>query len=344
MNNISDNIWKRRPEVALCRDGFGDALVEAAEENKDIVGLCCDLIDSTKMRKFADKFPERFWEIGIAEQNMIGIAAGLALEGKIPVCASYAVFNPGRNWDQIRVSVGYQNANVKILGAHAGLSVGPDGATHQALEDIALLRAIPNITILAPCDYLETKKATLAMLKYKGPVYLRIPREATPIMTTENTPFAIGKIQEFYSYLRGLPTGRLGGETTPRRCESGNIVIIASGPIIFQALQAAKILAENEKENVIVLNCPTIKPLDEEKLLKYLAMARLVVTCEEHQKIGGLGGAIAELLAEKNPLPLVRIGIDDKFGESGTPEELAIKHGLTQQQIYKKIISKLDKI
>ncbi|TSC94183.1 MAG: Uncharacterized protein CEN91_4 [Candidatus Berkelbacteria bacterium Licking1014_85] len=327
MNIISPNVWQRNPKTALCREGFGEGLVEEAKKNDKIVGLCCDLTDSTKMRQFADEFPKRFIEMGISEQNMIGVASGLALEGKIPVCASYAVFNPGRNWDQVRISVCYQNTNVKILGAHAGLSVGPDGATHQALEDIASLRAIPNITILAPCDCEETKKATIEMLKYKGPVYLRIPRETTPIITEKNTPFEIGKIQEFYRNDVPSPVG----------CNRGSVVIVATGPIIYEALLAAKVLAENDKENVIVLNCPTIKPLDEKNLLKFFASAKLVVTAEEHQVIGGLGGAIAELLSEKHPLPLIRIGVNDSFGESGTPEELAIKYGLTQQQIYKKI-------
>ncbi|KKP89014.1 MAG: Transketolase central region [Berkelbacteria bacterium GW2011_GWA2_35_9] len=306
--------------MALCRQGFGEGLKEAAEKNKKIVGLCCDLTGSTKMDIFKSAFPDRFVEIGVAEQNMIGVASGLAMEGKIPFCASYAVFTPGRSWDQIRVSVAYQNLNVKIIGAHAGLSVGPDGATHQALEDIASLRAIPNLTIIAPCDYYETKKATLEMAEYPGPIYLRIPREETPIITAENDIFEIGKANIIYQ----------------SKIEN-QIVIIGAGPILYEALEAGKALEKSHKIGVTIVNSHTIKPLDEKTVLEQIEGKKLVVVCEEHQKTGGLFSAVSELLSQRKPTKVLPIGVDNLFGESGKPEELMVKYGLSKTFIYKKI-------
>jgi len=311
-------------KMGLCRQGFGEGLKEVAQKNDQIVGLCCDLTISNKMDIFKSAFPDRFIEVGVAEQNMIGIASGLAMEGKVPFCASYAVFAPGRCWDQIRVSVAYQNLNVKIIGAHAGLSVGPDGATHQALEDIASLRAIPNLTIIVPCDYYETKKATIKMAEYSGPVYLRIPREETPIITAENDIFEIGKANIIYQ----------------SKIEN-KIVIIGAGPILFEALEAGKALEKSHSLGVTIINSHTIKPLDEKTILEHIEGKKLVVVCEEHQKTGGLFSAVSELLSQRKPSKILPIGVDDSFGESGKPEELMVKYRLTKTQIYRKIISNI---
>lgn len=305
----------KKPETELHRLGFGEGLLEAARKNDQVVGLCCDLTGSTKMDLFKNEFPERFIEVGIAEQNMIGMAAGLALNGKIPFCASYAVFNPGRNWDQIRVSVCYSNTNVKIVGAHAGISVGKDGATHQGLEDIASLRAIPNITILAPADYDETKKATLAAAQFKGPVYIRFGRETVPKVTTPKTPFQIGRAEVLV--------------------EGEDATVIACGPMVFEAIKASQALYPKIK--VEVINSSTIKPLDSDTILKSVRKTGAAVTAEEAQIIGGLGGAVAECLAENYPAPLERVGVLDKFGESGGPEELMDRYGLRAKNIIQAI-------
>lgn len=307
-NTLSKKIFTSKIEKAATRNGYGEGLVEAGKENKDVVALCADVTESTKTHFFRDKYPHRFFTVGVAEQNMAGIAAGMALTGKVPFMASYAVFSPGRNWDQIRVSICYSNANVKIVGAHAGISVGQDGATHQGLEDIALMRVLPNMVVLSPCDYLEAKKATLAAAKHKGPVYIRLHRSETPIMTTQQTPFEIGRAQVMV--------------------HGHDVTIISTGPMLYQALEAAKLLNEVHNITAEVINCHTIKPLDSETILSSAAKTRRVVTVEEHQINGGLGGAVAELLSEHTPVPLKRVGIQDKFGESGKPEELLEKYGL----------------
>jgi len=289
-NHLNKNLFTKQIETETTRQGYGEGLLEEGK-NKKIIALTGDLTESTKTHLFAEKYPERFIETGVAEQNMMGIAAGLAIEGKIPIIASYAVFNPGRNWDQLRVSVCYTNANVKIIGAHAGISVGPDGATHQALEDIAITRVLPNLTVLSPCDKHETKKAIKAAIKHKGPVYIRFAREKTPIITTKKTPFKIGKA-EIYK------TGK-------------DLTIIATGPILYEALKTAKKL-EN-KTSIEIINCHTIKPLDKKTILKSAKKTNKIITIEEHQTTGGLGSAISELLSENHQTKIKKIGIKDHF-------------------------------
>lgn len=295
------------------RDGFGEGLVMAGESDPNVVALSGDLTESTRLEAFSKKFPERFFEIGVAEQNMMGIAAGLALSGKIPFISSYSVFNPGRNWDQLRVSVCYSKANVKIVGAHAGISVGPDGATHQGLEDMAITRVIPNLTVIAPCDYIETRKATLAIAKYKGPCYIRFTREKTPVFTTEETPFEIGKAQVFK--------------------EGKHITLIACGPLVYEALKAANELLADRSISCEVINCPTIKPLDTDTIIASAKKTGHVVTIEEHQINGGLGGAVCEVLSENHPVKVKRIGMPNTFGESGQPNELLEKYGMSANHI-----------
>ncbi|MGH9047919.1 MAG: transketolase family protein [Acidimicrobiales bacterium] len=294
------------------RAGYGHALIELGEHDDRVVVLTGDLADSTKVAKFRERFPQRFFELGVAEQNMMGVAAGLALSGKIPFVSSYATFSPGRNWDQLRVSVAYTEANVKVAGAHAGLSVGPDGATHQAMEDIAMVRALPNMVVVVPCDYEETKKATLAAASHEGPVYLRFARSETPVITTPHSPFEIGKAQQ----LR----------------DGTDVTIVACGTVVVEALRAAELLAARGVQARVV-NCHTVKPLDEDLILAAAHETGAIVTVEEHQITGGLGGAIAELLGERHPTPLSRVGMPDHFGESGAPHELMHRWGLTGEAI-----------
>ncbi len=304
------------------RDGYGEGLVLAGEENENVVVLSADLTKSTRSHLFKEKFPERFIEVGVAEQNMASLASGMASEGKIPFISSYAVFSPGRNNEQIRTTISYNNANVKIAGAHAGISVGPDGATHQSLEDISLMRVQPSMTVVASCDAEETKKATLKSSRYNGPVYLRFARNKTPVFTTFNTPFEIGRAEVFKD-----------GKDT---------VIIGCGPLLYNGLKSALEL-EEEGVSVAVINSHTIKPLDEETILEYVRKTGAVVSIEEHQVSGGLGGAISELLAKENPTPIEFIGVKDSFGESGEPEELINKYGLGVESIkkaVKKVISR----
>ncbi|MDO8676321.1 MAG: transketolase C-terminal domain-containing protein [Candidatus Azambacteria bacterium] len=299
--NLSD---KNQLKQVPTRDGFGEGVVLVGKEDPNVVVLCADLADSTRSAVFQKEFPDRFIEIGIAEQNMMNVAAGLALAGKVPFVSTYAVFCPGMNWGQLRVSVLQNEANVKIVGAHSGVSVGPDGMSHQALEDIAIARCLPGLVVLAPCDAIETRKAVIAMAKHKGAVYIRFTREKTPVFTTEETPFEIGKAQVFY------------GEQT-----SIDVSIVACGPFVYNAIQAAMEL-EKDGVNTEVINCATIKPLDEETIIKSVQKSGAVVTVEEHQVMGGLGSAVAECLAKNYPVPMEFIGAQDRFGESGTPEEL----------------------
>jgi len=309
------NLFAKKIEQVPTRNGYGDGLVEAGKKDPNVLVLCCDLTDSTRSKGFKEKYPDRFLEIGVAEQNMAGVAAGLALEGKIPFCSSYAVFNPGRNWDQVRVSVCYNKANVKIVGAHAGISVGPDGATHQALEDLAITRVLPNMTVLAPCDYLEAKKATLAAAKLKGPVYLRFAREKTPVFTTPKTPFVIGKAEVFK--------------------QGDDVTIIGCGPLVYEALKAAEELRK-KKINAEVINCHTIKPIDEKLIEKCSKDTRAIITAEEHSVIGGLGAAVAEVIAEKGlRTNFYRMGIRDIFCESGDPKDLLEKYKLNKKYMIK---------
>jgi transketolase len=301
---VKNLINKKKVEHIPTRNGYGEGLVELGKKNKDVVVLCADISDSTRSVMFRDAFPERFIETGIAEQNMVGLAAGLALSGKIPFISTYAVFCPGINWSQIRVLIGQNNANVKLTGAHAGVSVGPDGMSHQALEDIAIVRCLPGMVVLAPCDALETKKATLAAAKHKGPVYLRFARESTPVFTTPNTPFKIGKAEIFK--------------------EGGDISIIACGPLVYNSLVAAEKLSK-QGIDVQVINNHTIKPMDEKIITAAVKKTKAVVTVEEHQVMGGMGSAVAEVLSKNYPVPIEMIGVQDRWGESGQPEEL-IEH------------------
>jgi len=313
MTKLNSKLFEKEVEQVPTRNGYGEGLVELGETNKDVVVLTGDLKESTRAEEFAKKFPERFIECGVAEQNMMGIAAGLAAAGKIPFISSYAVFSPGRSWDQLRVSVCYSNLNVKIAGAHTGVSVGPDGATHQALEDIAITRVLPNMTVIVPCDYLETKKATLAAAKYPGPVYFRFAREKTPVITTLESHFEIGKPEILAEY-------------------GQDVAIVACGPMVYQSLVAAKEL-NDEGIKITVVNNHTIKPMDTATMMKVARNCGAIVTVEEHQIMGGMGSAVAEALAQNYPVPMEFIGMQNTFGESGQPEELLEKYGMSVVKI-----------
>jgi len=307
-------------EKSATRDGFGAGLLIAGEENPNVVALSADVSSSTRCNFFAEKFPERFFQIGIAEQNLVGVAAGLAMSGKIPYIAAYAVFSPGRNWEQIRTMVSYNDANVKIAGHHTGFLTGYDGATHQALEDIALMRVLPNMKVIVPCDAIEAEKATYLAAKISGPVYIRLAREKTPVFTTKDTFFIPGKAEIFWS-----PSASSG-------LKKPQVLIIGCGPVLYNALLAAEEL-EKEKISAIVLNNHTIKPLDENKIIELAKKCGAIVSVEEHNIFGGLGGALSELLAKKFPTPMEFVGANDTFGESGKPEELFKKYGLGVRDI-----------
>ncbi len=318
---FADHIDKRvgtdAMEQSPNREGYGQGLLEAGKQNPDVVALCCDLTASTKTKAFADEFPERFVEIGIAEQNLISVASGMAALGKIPFTSSYAMFSPGRSWEQIRTTVCYNDSNVKVIGAHAGVSVGPDGATHQAIEDMAIMRVIPNMIVIAPADTIEAKKAVLAAAEHVGPVYIRLAREKTPVVTTEESPFTIGKAHTVYhsDVDEGVKVG-----------------VVATGTLLHNAMMAAKELNE-EGVGVTVLHMPTVKPLDEAALGALLEECDFLVTVEEHQAIGGLGSAVAEYVTTNNPKKVIRIGVQDTFGESGDPEELITLHKMDVDSI-----------
>lgn len=304
------------------RKGFGKGLMQAGKLDINVVAACADLTDSTQMNLFRDEFPDRFIEVGVAEQNLVTVGSGLAAMGKIPFVSSYAAFSPGRNWEQIRTTICLNDQPVKVIGSHAGVSVGPDGATHQMLEDIALMRVLPNMVVIVPGDSVEAEKATLAMAKDKRPNYLRLAREATPVFTTDKTPFEIGKA---YVFEKGI-----------------DITLIATGTMTYQALLAAEKLYKNGIE-AEVIHVPTIKPLDTETILKSVRKTGAVVTAEEGQIIGGLGGAIAELLSEEHPTPIARVGMKDQFGESGVPAELLAHFGLDAKHIQLAAHHVLDK-
>lgn len=310
---LSDFWMHKTVEKKPTRDGYGQALLELGETNPEVMVLTADLAESTRALPFGEKYPDRFIECGVAEQNMMGVAVGLALAGKIPFVSSYAVFSPGRSWDQLRVSVCYTKANVKIAGAHTGISVGPDGATHQALEDLAITRVLPGLVVIAPCDAEETRKCTLAVAAYPGPVYFRFAREKTPVITVKQTPFEIGK-----AYV----------------CREGyDVTLIAAGPLLHATLMAAEKLAVKGIE-AEVINSHTIKPLDIKTILQSVKKTHCAVTVEEHQTTGGLFGAVAEALAKNFPVPLEAVGMQDSFGESGTPEELLAKYKMTDKDIF----------
>lgn len=311
---LSDKIFQEAIDQKPTRNGYGEGLVAAGEADPNVVALCADLTESTRVEAFAKKFPERFFQVGVAEQNMATIAAGLGVSGKIPFISSYATFSPGRNWEQIRTTIAYNDSNVKIAGHHAGISVGPDGATHQAIEDIATMRAIPNMKVIVPCDAVEARKATLAAAHVFGPVYLRFSREKSPVFTTDKTPFAPGKATIFWE------------------SKKPQVLIIGCGPLLYDALIAAREL-EKEKIGSIVLNNHTVKPLDEKRILESAGKTGAVVTVEEHQILGGLGGAIAELLAKHHPVPMEFIGMQDVFAESGLPASLIKKYNMDVKDI-----------
>ncbi len=306
---LNPKLLDKDVEQTPLRQGYGEGLLQAGKEDENVVALCADLTGSTKTAIFSKEFPERFVEMGIGEQSMASVASGMAAMGKVPFIASYAMFSPGRNWEQIRTTVCYNNSNVKIAGAHAGVSVGPDGGTHQAIEDIAITRVIPRMTVVVPCDAIESRKATVAAAKMKGPVYLRFAREATPIITTEESPFEISK------------ANLLRNPKTPQA------TIIACGPMVYNALMAAEELSKEGIE-VSVLNNHTIKPMDEEAVIEAAKKAGAVVTVEEHQVKGGMGSAVAEVLAKNRPTLIEFVGVQDRFGESGTPEELIEHFGI----------------
>ncbi|MBC7389529.1 MAG: transketolase family protein [Opitutaceae bacterium] len=304
------------------RSGFGVGLVEAAKQNSDVVALCADLTGSLKMDAFAKEFPERFFQVGIAEANMMGLAAGMTIGGKIPFTGTFANFSTGRVYDQIRQSIAYSNKNVKIAASHAGLTLGEDGATHQILEDLGLMKMLPGMVVINPCDFNQTKAATIAVAKYDGPVYLRFGRPTVPNFTPADQVFEIGKAVMLN--------------------EGTDVTIIATGHLVWEAILAGEILAE-KGINAEIINIHTIKPLDEQAVLKSVAKTGCVVTAEEHNYIGGLGESIASLLGRNNPKPIEMVAVQDTFGESGIPDQLMKKYGLTAADIVlkaEKVISR----
>lgn len=326
---LAVNIFDK-PDMAPTRDGFGKGAVEAGKADERVVVLSADLTESTRAEWFVKEFPHRFVEIGVAEQNMATVAAGMANYGKIPFITSYAAFSPGRNWEQIRTTIALNNVPVIVCGMHAGVSVGPDGATHQMLEDIALMRAMPNMIVISPCDAEEGRKATLAAAKEGKPVYLRFARDKSAVMTTVETPFQIGKANVLW---KGLPA---------QAGDKPSVAIFATGALVYNALLAAREL-EKENVSVSVTNVHTIKPLDEETILNEAQGAHAVVTVEEHQVNGGLGGAIAELLAKHAPKPIEFIGVQDQFGQSGEPKELIEHYGLGAKHIVEAVKRALNR-
>ena len=323
---LNPKLFDKDVEQVPIRKGFGQGLLEAGDKNSQVVGLCADLTESTQMHFFKEKFPERFVEMGVAEQNLAGVASGMSAMGKIPFISSYAMFSPGRNWEQIRTTIAYNNRHVIIAGSHAGVSVGPDGGTHQAIEDIAITRVMPRMTVISPCDYIEAHKATMAAVGLSGPVYIRLAREKTAVITTLDTPFQVGKAEYFY-----------GKENT-----SADVGIIATGALVYKALKVAEAL---KKEHIAakVLNISTIKPIDIEKVLAMAKDCKALVTVEEHQIAGGLGSAVAEVAVQGYPVPIEFIGVHDEFGQSGKQDELLEHYGMGEWHILeacKKAISR----
>ena len=310
---LSEKVFAEDIEQAPTRDGFGTGTIEAGKADSNVVVLCADLAESTRAEWFQNEFPDRFIEMGVAEQNMAAVAAGMALAAKVPFIASYAAFNPGRNYEQIRTTIALNSVPVKICGMHAGVSVGPDGATHQMLEDIGMMRMLPGMTVIVPADAEEARKAVVAAAKHDGPVYLRFGRAAVPTFTTADTPFQIGKALVLFDSFGNA--------------EALKVAILSTGSLSYTALVAAKALSEEGIESV-VLHVPTVKPLDETAVLEAAKRAGRVVTIEEHQAMGGFGSAIAELLSDHQPVPVKRLGVIDQFGQSGTPDELLAHYGL----------------
>lgn len=304
------------------RKGFGRGLLKAGHDDPNVVALCADLTESTQIIVFAEEFPERYIEIGVAEQNLVTVGAGMAAMGKVPFITSYAAFCPGRSWEQIRTTVCLNDRQVKVIGSHAGISVGPDGATHQMLEDIALMRSLPNMVVIAPADSVEAEKATILLAKNGKPTYLRLSRSDIPVFTTEETPFEIGKAYVFH--------------------EGHDISIMATGTMTYHALAAAKELLK-DGIHAEVVHVPTIKPLDQETVLASAKKTGLVITIEEGQIAAGFGGAIAEALGENHPVPIYRMGMRDRFGESGQPDELLKQFGLSSANIVMQTHAMLEK-
>ncbi len=305
------------------RHGFGDGLAELGERNPNVVVLGGDITGSVRTSVFKDKFPDRFFSLGVAEQNATTVAAGLALSGKVPFFASYGAFCALRNADQLRISVCYNEANVKIGGGHSGISVGPDGATHQVLEEVALLRTLPHMTLVVPCDYEEARKATIAIGELDGPAYIRFGRSPVPMFTTKDTPFELGKAQVFR--------------------EGGDVALVACGALVWEAMRAAEELAKTKGIQARVVNVATIKPLDVKTLVDAARECGAVVTAEEHQVHGGLGSAVAEVLAKNAPVPMEFVGVKDTFGGSGDPLELMEKFGLTWKDIYASALAAIER-
>lgn len=321
---LSPDIWNADAKKIPTRDGFGKGLVEAGKMDPRVVILCADLAESTRVEWFKKEFPERYIEIGVAEQNLAGVASGLANYGKIPFITSYATFSPGRNNEQIRTNIALNNVPVKIIGSHAGVSVGPDGATHQALEDIGLMRMLPNMTVVVPCDMEEARKATLAIAKTNSPAYLRLGRSSTSVITTTESPFELGRAEVLW------------------KGEKPQVALIACGALLHNALVAAEKLSK-ENVSVLVLNNHTVKPMDSAGVVASAKECGAVVTIEEHQIAGGMGSAVAEVLAQHNPVPIEFIGVHDQFGQSGEPDELIKHYGMDVDSIIvaaKKAISR----
>ena len=297
------------------RSGFGQGLLEAGQANDQVVGLCADLTGSLKMNAFKDAFPDRFFQVGIAEANMMGVAAGMTIGGKVPFTGTFANFSTGRVYDQIRQSIAYSEKNVKICASHAGLTLGEDGATHQILEDIGMMKMLPNMTVVVPADYEQTRQATLAVAKHHGPVYLRFGRPKVPVFIQPEAPFELGKIQRIIS--------------------GSDITIAACGHLVWESVQAAMELAEAGIQ-AEVLNVHTIKPLDVEALVASAKKTGAVLVAEEHQRLGGLGSSVAQALAAYHPTPMAFVAVEDQFGESGTPSQLMTKYGLDAKSIVRK--------
>jgi transketolase len=320
--HLNPKVFDLDVEMAPNRNGYGEGLKEAGTLDERVVALSADLTSSTKTNIFASAFPGRFVQMGIGEQSMASVASGMAAMGKIPFIASYAMFSPGRSWEQVRTTIAYNGANVKIIGAHSGISVGPDGATHQAIEDIAIMRVIPRMVVIAPCDVHEAKRATIMAAKYVGPVYIRLAREDTPIITTTSTSFEIGKAEIY-----------LDKDDTYEK----HVGIITTGTVLAHALRAAKTLHE-KGIGASVLHMATVKPLDTEALLQFARRHSVLVTVEEHQRMGGLGSAICEHLSLTEPKRVIRLGVDDVFGQSGTPTELLAHYRIDETAIVDEVM------
>ena len=323
---LNPKMFNQDVEQVPTRKGFGQGMVQAAEQNQNIVGLSADLAESTGMSIFGDKFPERFVQVGVAEQNLVTVASGMAAMGKVPFCSSFAIFSPGRNWEQIRTTIAYNDRKVVMVGSHSGLSDGPDGGTHQVLEDIGLMRMLPNMEVVNPCDALEAKRAAIALSKTKKPSYLRVGRVNVPIITTEETPFEIGKAEIYW-----LPD-----------VELAQVGIIVTGVLTSAAIFAAKEL-EAEGIKTKVMNLSSIKPIDANAIIALAKETKKIVTVEEHQVAGGMGSAVAEVLAQNYPVAMEFVGVKNQFGQTGQPEELMKHYGIDKNGIkeaVKKILSR----